>query len=106
MKTLCRSIALLCLFVSLSYASDDLISHKVISSSYVGCFIEEDLDSFVKYAISKDYGAMQEMMTSVRCFYLKKDAIAYIEDFRVTGKVKLRLRGKTSTFWTVRGAIN
>ena len=104
MKTLYMSIILFCLFISISHADNGLISHSVIGSDYVGCFKEDNLDSFISYSISKDYDAMRAMFG--RCFFLKKGTIVYLENFRITGKVKLRMRGKTSTFWTVREAIN
>ena len=38
MKKLYMSIILFCLFISISYADDALISHRVIGTNYVGCY--------------------------------------------------------------------
>lgn len=87
-------------------AGQDLYYTK---EGYAACISEQDLDMFISFAGQKDNQAMAKLIVSNRCVLLKGGIPVYRESqgFKsgFTGKVKIRPKGDTNSFWTIREAL-
>lgn len=72
---------------------------------YVGCFVKDDFDAFVKYGSVDDKQAQMKMINSSRCIFIKAGIKCYKEENSWPGAVKIRPQGQTITLWTYAEAI-
>jgi len=95
------------LFVSLFWGPFNAYSAtiKTTNSDYVAAFSEKDLDRAISYVSDGDKAAFNQIIESGRVFLLKAGMKVYVVDSTWTGKVKIRLQGKTIEIWTVKEAL-
>jgi len=78
-----------------------------MNEGYPVCVSESALDRFLTSQERKDDRSMAALLTSEECTISRGGQKAYLEDYTIfTGKVKIRLEGRTVGFWTVNEAIN
>lgn len=78
-----------------------------MNEGYPVCVSESALDRFLTFQGRKDGRSMTALLTSEECTISRGGQKAYLEDYTIfTGKVKVRIEGQTSGFWTVDEAIN
>jgi len=78
-----------------------------MNEGYPVCVSESALDRFLTFQGRKDNRSMAALLTSEECAISRDGQKAYLEGYTIfTGKVKVRLEGQTSGFWTVNEAIN
>jgi hypothetical protein len=72
------------------------------------CVSEAALDKFMDFQAAKDLEAMAKLITSGRCVLLKRGIPVYRESLGFkssTGKIKIRPKGETDSYWTTSSAI-
>ena len=72
------------------------------------CVSEAALDKFMDFQAARDLEAMAKLVTSGRCVLLRGGIPVYRESlgFKSSiGKIKIRPKGETESFWTTSSAI-
>ena len=78
-------------------------------NGFAACDTEAQLDKFIDFSVQKDMEAMAKLIMSGSCVLLKGGIPVYRESLGFksgsTGKIKIRPKGDTTSFWTTNGAI-
>ena len=73
---------------------------------FFGCTTRTALDRAIDFEVAKDYTALDKLITTGLCNYLKPARPAVIEDVAEwEGVVKIRLKGEIASIWTAIEAI-
>jgi hypothetical protein len=88
-----------------AYAQDLYYTNE----GYAACVTEGQLDNFTSFAVQKDKEAMAKLIISGQCVVLRGGIPVYRESLGFksgfSGKIKIRPKGETASFWTVTEAV-
>jgi len=88
------------LFASVSLAGVAGTTQK----GYLATWTKDDLSKVSSYIANKDEGALRSMLTHNKAFFLKAGMSVFIEKTS-WGKIEVRAKGETLTFWTFMEAV-
>lgn len=86
-----------------SHPSDPLV--WVTRENYWGALTKRTLSRAVRMAAEGDKAAVREMLDSGNLFIVKPGVRVYVQEIE-EGYVRVRVKGKSLEFWTVREAIS
>lgn len=79
--------------------------HQILKPGYPVCVSEAALDKFVQFVVQNDKAAAGALLMSRECTE-SNGLTVYVEDVGLfSGKVKVRIKGRTHSFWTLREAV-
>ena len=95
-------IFLLVLCISVVVLGDD---YKTTKEGYLAAATKEYYDQMMNLIAVKDYEALQTLIDAGVVISLKAGLKVQIVDSTWTGAIKIRLKGSTTTVWTVMEAV-
>lgn len=97
MKKAILAVLLVMFFVNTSFAAP---LYWTVGEHFAG-YTKEDFETAIELAMQKDVDALTEMVVDGKIFILNEGLKVYLLDtFMFSGMVKLRLFGKTRSFFT------
>lgn len=106
MKRILVGVALVMVLSATCFAADKTISRN----NMYGCVNKGDYDTIMGFLVSKDTEAFNKYFVNAvmagRCIIFKNGETVFLEDTNImSGAVKVRAKGETTSYWTSSEAI-